>query len=81
MEKLMIAKACLNQTSKLNLYRQDTEMLCRLGSVIPLFANKILCNQPITITDPNMTRFLMSLDESVELVLTAFKEGETVIFL
>ena len=77
MEKLMIAKACLNQTSKTKFIstRYGNVMSSR-GSVIPLFANKILCNQPITITDPNMTRFLMSLDDSVELVLTAFEEGE-----
>jgi UDP-glucose 4-epimerase len=45
------------------------------GSVIPLFINQILNNKPITITNPNMTRFLMSLEESVNLVLHAFKNG------
>ena len=77
MEKLMIAKACLNQVSKTKFIstRYGNVMSSR-GSVIPLFVNQILSNKPITITDPNMTRFLMSLDESVELVLTAFNEGE-----
>lgn len=46
------------------------------GSVIPLFIDQILNNKPLTITDPNMTRFMMSLDEAVDLVLYAFKNGE-----
>lgn len=46
------------------------------GSVIPLFMSQIQNKKPITITDPNMTRFLMSLEESVELVLQAFKIGQ-----
>ena len=45
------------------------------GSVIPLFLNQIKNNESITITDPKMTRFLMSLDEAVELVLFAFEHG------
>tara|TARA_X000000368_G_C22754606_1_gene589898 strand:- start:182 stop:691 length:510 start_codon:yes stop_codon:yes gene_type:complete len=46
------------------------------GSVIPLFIDQIQNKQPITITDPEMTRFLMSLEESVDLVLYAFKNGK-----
>ena len=45
------------------------------GSVIPLFLQQILNNEPVTITDPNMTRFLMSLEEAVDLVLFAFEHG------
>jgi UDP-glucose 4-epimerase len=45
------------------------------GSVIPLFVDQIKRDQPITITDPNMTRFMMSLEQSVELVLYAFENG------
>ena len=46
------------------------------GSVIPLFIKQIANNESLTVTDPNMTRFLMSLDEAVDLVLYAFKNGE-----
>ncbi len=45
------------------------------GSVIPHFIEQIKSGNPITITDPNMTRYLMSLDEAVDLVLYAFKNG------
>jgi len=46
------------------------------GSVIPLFIQQITARQPLTVTDPSMTRFLMSLDDSVDLVLHAFAHGE-----
>src|SRR5699024_6388791 len=46
------------------------------GSVIPLFIDQIKSGQPLTITDPNMTRFLMSLQDAVELVVFAFKNAE-----
>ena len=46
------------------------------GSVIPLFVNQMKHNQPITVTDPNMTRFMMSLESAVELVLFAFQNGQ-----
>ena len=51
-------------------------MMASRGSVIPLFVSQLKGNKPLTITDPKMTRFLMSLDESVDLVLHAFKHGE-----
>jgi Predicted nucleoside-diphosphate sugar epimerases len=46
------------------------------GSVIPLFIEQIKNHQPLTVTDPEMTRFLMSLDEAVDLVLYAFQHGD-----
>ena len=73
MEKLMVAKSrlCDPQKTVLCATRYGNVMASR-GSVIPLFLKQILSNQDITITDPNMTRFLMSLEDSVELVLFAF---------
>lgn len=50
-------------------------VMCSRGSVIPLFIDQIRSGEPITITDPNMTRFLMNLDEAVDLVLFAFKNA------
>ena len=47
------------------------------GSVIPLFYDQIINNKPITITDPKMTRFMMTLENAVELVIFAFKSGKT----
>lgn len=73
-EKITIAKSRFLTSSKnttLCATRYGNVMASR-GSVIPLFVNQIRSSQPITITDPSMTRFLMSLDESVELVTHAF---------
>ena len=50
-------------------------VMCSRGSVIPLFIDQIRAGKPITITDPNMTRFLMNLDEAVDLVMFAFQNG------
>ena len=50
-------------------------VMCSRGSVIPLFVDQIRAGNPITITDPNMTRFLMNLDEAVELVMFAFEHA------
>ncbi|MCI8490007.1 MAG: polysaccharide biosynthesis protein [Lachnospiraceae bacterium] len=51
-------------------------VMCSRGSVIPLFIDQIKAGNPITITDPSMTRFLMNLNEAVELVMFAFEHGE-----
>ena len=52
-------------------------VMCSRGSVIPLWIDQIRNHQPITLTEPNMTRFIMSLDEAVDLVLFAFEHGES----
>jgi len=76
MERLMVAKA--------RMQRSDDTVLCATrygnvmasrGSVIPLFIDQIKSKKTLTVTDPSMTRFLMSLDDSVDLVLHAFKNA------
>ena len=76
MEKVMVAKSRISNPNKTVLCatRYGNVMASR-GSVIPLFLNQILSNKELTITDPNMTRFLMSLEDSVELVMYAFKHA------
>lgn len=78
MEKLMVAKARSINTSRTVLCatRYGNVMASR-GSVIPLFVKQIKEGKPITITDPDMTRFLMSLDESVQLVLYAYENAKS----
>ena len=77
MEKVAIAKARLARKggTRILCTRYGNVMASR-GSVIPLFVNQILAKQPLTVTDPEMTRFLMSLDEAVNLVVYAFDHGE-----
>lgn len=74
MEKVAVAEARNLKNTVVCLTRYGNVMASR-GSVIPLFLNQIEKHEDITITDPNMTRFLMSLDEAVELVLFAFEHG------
>lgn len=76
MEKLMVAKSRMqsNGGTVFCATRYGNVMASR-GSVIPLFVNQIKEGKPITITDPTMTRFLMSLEDSVDLVLYAFSHG------
>lgn len=78
MEKIMIAKSRSANPEKtiLSATRYGNVMASR-GSVIPLFIKLCKENKPLTVTDPNMTRFLMSLDESVDLVLFAFSNANT----
>lgn len=76
-EKVMVAKARLQQPSETVFCatRYGNVMASR-GSVIPLFVSQIRDDRPLTITDPSMTRFLMSLEDSVDLVLYAFAHGQ-----
>ncbi|OZA76457.1 polysaccharide biosynthesis protein [Polynucleobacter sp. 39-46-10] len=76
MEKLMVAKSRLCDPGKtvLSATRYGNVMASR-GSVIPLFLQQLQQGKPLTITDPSMTRFLMSLEESVDLVLYAFEHA------
>ena len=76
MEKLMVAKSRLCDPGKtvLSATRYGNVMASR-GSVIPLFLDQLRSGKPLTITDPSMTRFLMTLEESVDLVLYAFENA------
>lgn len=74
MEKVMVAKSRTSGATTLVATRYGNVMASR-GSVIPLFIEQILSGQPITITEPKMTRFMMSLDDAVDLVLFAFEKG------
>lgn len=76
MEKVAIAASRNLTETTVCLTRYGNVMASR-GSVIPLFVKQLQSGQPLTITDPNMTRFLMSLDEAVELVLFAFEHGNS----
>ena len=74
MEKVAVAKSRSSNQTVINVTRYGNVM-CSRGSVIPLFTNQIRAGQPITITDPHMTRFMMTLDDAVDLVLYAFEHG------
>ncbi len=74
-EKVAVAKSRYSGNTKICCTRYGNVM-CSRGSVIPLWIDQIRNGQPITITEPAMTRFIMSLDEAVDLVLFAFEHGE-----
>lgn len=74
-ERVAIAKSRNSDKTKICCTRYGNVM-CSRGSVIPLWIDQIKNGQPITITKPEMTRFIMSLDEAVDLVLFAFEHGE-----
>ena len=78
MEKVIVAKSrtVSPQKTKICCTRYGNVM-CSRGSVIPLWIEQIKSGSPITVTDPTMTRFIMSLDEAVDLVLFAFEHGES----
>ena len=76
MEKIFVSRArLLNETQTVLCGTRYGNVMASRGSVIPLFVEQIKASQPITITDPKMTRFLMSLEEAVKLVLFAFEYG------
>ena len=75
MEKIVVAKSRGNEATVICATRYGNVMASR-GSVIPLFVEQIRAGLPITITDPNMTRFMMTLDDAVDLVLYAFEHGK-----
>lgn len=76
MEKLMISKSRMQKDGEtIFCATRYGNVMASRGSVIPLFISQIKANKPLTITDPNMTRFLMSLEDSVDLVLYAFKNA------
>ena len=75
MEKVAVAKSRSSNRTVINVTRYGNVM-CSRGSVIPLFTQQIRAGQPITITDPAMTRFMMTLDDAVDLVLYAFQHGK-----
>ena len=75
MERVFVAKSRTTDSTVICGTRYGNVM-CSRGSVIPLFVDQIKQGKPLTITDPNMTRFIMSLEEAVELVLFAFQNGQ-----
>ena len=77
MEKVIVAKSRTVSPDKTKICcTRYGNVMCSRGSVIPLWIDQIKNGQAITLTDPKMTRFIMSLDEAVDLVLFAFKHGE-----
>ena len=76
MERVIVAKGRNIKDTMIACTRYGNVMASR-GSVIPLFIDQVRNGKPITITDPNMTRFMMSLDDAVDLVLFAFENGES----
>ena len=74
-EKVAIAKSRMSGKTKICCTRYGNVM-CSRGSVIPLWIDQIRAGNPITVTEPSMTRFIMSLEEAVDLVLFAFEHGE-----
>lgn len=77
MEKIFIAKSkTVPKNKTLICGTRYGNVMCSRGSVIPLFIEQIKSGQPLTVTDPNMTRYIMSLEEAVELVMFAFENAE-----
>lgn len=78
MEKIFVAKSRTVEENKTMICgTRYGNVMCSRGSVIPLFIQQIKEGKPLTVTEPNMTRFIMSLEEAVELVLFAFQNGHS----
>lgn len=78
MEKVIVAKSRTVSSGKTKICcTRYGNVMCSRGSVIPLWIDQIRNGQPITVTEPSMTRFIMSLEEAVDLVLFAFEHGES----
>ena len=78
MEKVVVAKArTVSPEKTLICCTRYGNVMCSRGSVIPLFIEQIKAGKPLTVTEPKMTRFIMSLEEAVELVLFAFQNAES----
>tara|TARA_B100000989_G_scaffold180052_2_gene135272 strand:+ start:7511 stop:8581 length:1071 start_codon:yes stop_codon:yes gene_type:complete len=75
MEKVVVAKSRFSKSTTICCTRYGNVMGSR-GSVIPVFVNQIRANKPVTITDPKMTRFMMTLEDAVNLVMYAFENGK-----
>lgn len=83
MSKAMMEKLCINKARMLKVQENGGvfcctrygNVMCSRGSIIPLFISQIKSGQPLSVTEPNMTRFMMSLDDSVRLVLYAFEHA------
>jgi len=77
MEKVFVARSrTVDPNKTLICGTRYGNVMCSRGSVIPLFIEQIKSGRPLTVTDPNMTRFIMSLEEAVELVIFAFQNGQ-----
>ena len=78
MEKVFVAKSrTVSPDKTLICGTRYGNVMCSRGSVIPLFIEQIKAGKPLTVTDPTMTRFIMSLEEAVELVIFAFQHAES----
>lgn len=76
-EKVMVAKSrTIPKGGAILCATRYGNVMASRGSVIPLFVNQLLAGEPLTVTDPEMTRFMMSLEQSVDLVLHAFEHGD-----
>lgn len=78
MEKVIVAKSRTVEPDKTSICcTRYGNVMCSRGSVIPLFIDQIRAGKPLTVTEPNMTRFIMSLEEAIDLVLFAFENGNS----